>query len=719
MSDLMRALKVFITLTFLFPFFLHAGMIEEPDFCVPGLARDLMIVDCVNRELCDHLPVFYNHTLQGGYFQMPSCRMGEVGELAFGYSAVSPYRNWNFRAQILPKVELTGNYRIFDGILDPVFGHLGFGEFSDKGANLKIAVILPKDSDYLLPGLAWGWDDFLGSKGFESQYLVATKVWHQYNLEASIGYGWYRINGVFGGLMWMPWRKCENLLFSDLSFNLEYDAVKYSRDPHPDGKRQDSDWNFGIKHRFYDLVDLSVSYVRGVKFAYSASVSYNLGETDGFVPKIHDPLPYMAPRNREPIGCFRSENVLVQDLIHPFQCQGFCLLGAWLTSDECCSRILGLRVYNSKWTFEHEVRIRLNHLLANLVPENIDKVIVVMESEGFPIQEYHYQTPFLNSYGCCGMGDFTLDLLTPMTEVSRPDPCCTRTLYYRSRPFFCCDLLPKVKTHFGSTKGKFKYALGVNFGGHGFLYDDVYYEVLFGYIGITKLGSVTGIDALNPSQLINVKTDVITYYKARGVTIDKIYLQKTVNFGCGLYGRLALGHFSQQYGGVGAELLFYPVNSNWAIGGEWSLVRKRKIHGIHFTPRIRKLEGYDPTYVRFTGKQYFVDVYYDNPCLQLDFQFSYGKFLANDRGFRTEAGRYFNNGLRLFFWYTRTDGHDVVNGETYYDKGVGISMPLDVFYTCSTRKMWNWEMSAWLRDVGYRTFTGPALYDTIHEQRIR
>jgi hypothetical protein len=146
-------------------------------------------------------------------------------------------------------------------------------------------------------------------------------------------------------------------------------------------------------------------------------------------------------------------------------------------------------------------------------------------------------------------------------------------------------------------------------------------------------------------------------------------------------------------------------------------VKKRTVKGIGFTNKIRKLDGFTPTFRSFLGKQYFLNFYYDWKEANFDFKISLGKFLANDYGVRYEVSRYYPSGLRLSFWYTWTNGRDKINGQTYYDKGVAISMPLDIFYTYSSRTRWGYGMSAWLRDVGVKAYTGRDLYEMINEQR--
>lgn len=679
--------------------------------------QDLLLVELINRQLNDRLPVTYNHYLQGGYLNMPSARMGDEGEIGFGYSSVPPYRNYNLRCQVYNNIELTGSYRIFCGILDPVLGSSGFGDFSDKGVNVKVAVLRPEDSDYSLPGFAFGFDDFLGTRSFKSAYLVATQVVKKADLEFSIGFGKQRINRWFGGALWMPFRHECNPYLHNIAFTLEYDATDYKNDPHPKGRHRKTPFNAGIKYRLWDCIDLSAACMKGSEFAWSASTYYNFGYTNGFLPKMDDVLPYCSPVNTEPLGELRSEDILAQDLIYPFRAQGFEVLSLWLSYDACNRKVLRIRILNCIYRYEGDVRDRLNHLLAALMPSDIDEVYVSLESEGFPIQEYRFHMAFVHEYLDRRMGDNELNLLAPRCEVSYPDPCTSQLLFKQNRDFFYWDILPKTQTYFGSSSGKFKYAIGVNTGFHGYFPQDIYYQMLFGYTFFSELDQVKDMDRLNPSQLINVKTDLVNYYRRTGFTIDKFYLQKTWNMGKGFYSRFGGGHFDIAYGGLTGEVLYYPANGCWAVGVEGSLLRKRKLDGLGFTDKIRKLDGFTPTYVKFNGSQYFLDLYYDWKFAQLDFKFSVGKFLANDFGMRYEITRYFESGLRISFWYTGTDAHDVVNGRVYHDKGIAFSMPLDIFYMECARDRWGYGMSAWLRDCGYRAPTGRRLYELIFDQR--
>lgn len=684
------------------------------------LLDDLLIAEYWDCEISDELPLYYNHLLYGGYFNMPSARMGKEGELGIGYASVPPYRLWNLRCQLTDRIEISGNYRVFKGIDDPILSQHGFGDLSDKGANVKFALFRPEDSGWRLPGLAIGWEDFLGTRSFKGNYIVLTKVFLNEDFECTLGYGWQRIDGLFGGATWMPFRRCRSPFLKGFALAAEYDATPYHDEhveKHPKGRKSKSPVNVGVKYRLFDGLDFSLSYIRGCKWAGAASMTYNFGETKGFVTKYDDPLPYTSPRNIEPLGCRRPEEMMAMDLVYPFLEQGLDLLNVSIGYNGCKEKTLYLTVFNNNYRTEAQFRERLAALLTNLIPSDIASVVVTLNSEGFPVQQIVYPMAMVSSYGAKEMGQYQLDILTPMREVEFNSPGTTRTIFSQSMPLTNFYVEPKTNTYFGSSKGKFKYALGVHAGVDGFLPNNVYYSALLGLNFVSNIGDVSDTDRLNPSQIINVRSDIVNYYKNRGITLDELYLQKNWNLGNGFYSKLSGGYFDVAYVGLANEYLWYPLKYPIAAGIEGAIFKKRAYHGLGLMNHVRKLNGYTPTWRKFTGSQYFFNLYYRWYDAALDFKLSMGKFLANDYGVRMQVSRYFNSGLRIYLWYTITNGHDHINGELYYDKGVGFSMPLDIFYTHSDRERWGYGMSAWLRDVGVQTSTGLDLYEKISEER--
>jgi hypothetical protein len=727
------------TCFFLLSCFSTAFAESDVDPC--QLFEDLLTVDAINQKQADRLPTYYNNLLQGGYFSMPSTRMGCEGEIGFGYASLPPYRHWSLRCQYTPFLELSGNYRVFCGVDDPILTAHGFGDFADKGINIKLALWQTEDTDYRMPGFAIGAEDIMGTRAFQSYYCVFTQIIPKWNLEASLGWGYKRIRGFFGGVSWMPLRHRQESLLQSLAIVAEYDAIPYRDEAierHPKGRVKNSPINYGIKWRWFDSWDFACSHIRGKAFSFSASTFYNFGTTKGLLPKKDNPVPYQAPIDTEPLGGLRTEELLTQELLFAFNQQRFTILRIELGyeplfSDECpyqdsegssieTKKILRLRVINEAYRSLTDVKERLDRLVASLAPQDVDKVIVVLECEAFPIQEYHYEMPYVQRYAERQMGTYELDVITPAKNLPLASTYCQKNsgfmpLFSTHRHRFDYIIFPKTETLFGSARGKFKYAVGLSAAMEGFLPDDTFWRVCLGWLPISKLYHLNSVDKLNPSQLINVRTDAIRYYQNKHPTLDEAYLQKNWAMGKGWFSRASLGYFEMAYGGVAGQLLYYPVNSFWAFGLEGAIVKKRHYTGISFTDKIRKLDGFEVTHRHFLGSQGFATLYLHLEKLSLDFKVKAGKFLANDWGARFEFMRYFPSGMELSFWYTVTNGHDIINGQIYYDKGVSITLPIDMFYMRSERDRWGYSISAWLRDVGAVSATGRDLYDAIRSQR--
>lgn len=685
------------------------------------LMQDLMIVDYWDRKLAERMPVHFNHLLYGGYINMPSARMSEEGELGIGFANVPPYLLYSLRCQLNPRLEISGNYRIFRGIDDPILSPFGFGDLSDKGANIKLSLFKPEDSQYRLPGVAMGFEDFMGTRSFKAYYLVATKVFLPQSFELTLGYGGDRIGGLFGGALWMPFRQDCSWL-SSLTLLTEFDHTRYKNplfEKHPRGREQKTPFNFGVQYKLFDAIDLSLSYVRGCKWAFAISSSYNFGYTKGFLPKLEDPLLYQSPVITEPLDAgMREEDLFALELACPFREQGFQLLEVSIGYDECLQKRLYVHVYNPNYRLESVVRERITYLLAHLLPCDVRSVVAVIESEGFPVHEYLFYQEYLQAFRIGQIGYYELSVLSPMQNVTFVDPLCKKVIYEQKRNLWNLDIRPRSHTFFGSSKGKFKFALGLNVGIDGYIFDDIYYNILVGHNFWSDLHDVKDVDRLNPSQLINVRTDIVNYYTNPGLALDQAYLQKNWNLGRSYFAKLAVGYFEEEYAGLASELLYYPLECPWAIGIEGALFKKRDYRGLGFTNKVRKLNGFVPTWKNFyVGSQIFVNAHYHWKQAQLDLKVSAGKFLANDVGVRFEVSRYFPSGMEIYIWYTLTNGNDHINGQLYHDKGAGISIPLDIFFCRSSRQRWCYEMSAWLRDVGVRAKNGLDLYDLIREER--
>lgn len=716
--------KYLLIFTFAWLYWTQLGFAEDDMFAPKeeetSLFRDLEIIKKINTQLEDELPLYYNYSMTAGYFNMPSARMPKTGVLALGGAAVRPYNIYGANFQAFDRLEFSLNYRVYRGVLEKNFGKEGFGDDAERIGNVKLGVLTPRDGFPSLPEISIGVEDFIGTKRFNSKYVVLTKQFLDWNLECTLGYGKGRIKGFFGGAAWTPFRKWDLPLLKDISVIAEYDAINYKKHPHehPGGTKVKSRVNGGISYLGWDTLQLSVSSVRGTAIAASGSLRYPIGTTKGFFPKSDDPVPYQSPVDTEPLGVVRNEQDFSQELAYALSDQGLDLYTAFLIYDENGEKSLWLKVVNNRYREERIVRNRIQHVLAALTPSDVKTILVVIEADAVACQAYRYRNEDLKRWRLGQISDFELETLAPMQEApGTPSDFDAAQIFKRHKPIWSFTIRPRLLTFFGSTTGKFKYVVSAIAYPEGYIHDHLYYKLQLSYDVKSSMQGTGGPDRANPSRLLIVRTDSLKYYQTNTFHVEQAYLQNSWNLGKGWFSRFALGYFEPAYGGAATEFLYYPVNSRWAVGAEFAAVPKRHYNGLNFRKSTYQLRGDRYVKVPFVGIQYFLDFYYDYKPLNMDLLVSAGQFLAKDRGVRIAVGRYFKSGLRFSLWCTYTNGHDRVNGHTYFDKGFSFMIPLDIFLKQSSRNYLGYAMAAWLRDVGARAETGKKLYWTLEEER--
>ena len=680
------------------------------------LFNDLQTIEKINKK--KDLPFIYNYLSYGGYFAMPSARTSNEGELSLNFSYLPPYRTYGASFQLFSHLELSGNYWIYHNQEDTKLSKHGFGDYADRAANFKLNLLKNLSGFEYLPQIAFGMNDFFGSKRFKSYYIVATKCFEDLHFEASLGFADGRMKGFFGGVAFYPFLD-RDFFLKNLIFAAEYDNndYKHHRAEHRKGRDIKFPINFGIYYQFLDVFQLAFSSIRGKDLAGSVNVHYNLGETKGLLPKLKNPPIYR--RDDDQIHIFDSEKNLVKELSSVLQKQGFSLFEAYSFFDKERKRSLFLKITNLCYRKESDIKERIQNILGNLISKDeYKKVLIAVETDGLISYEYTYRTEDLVKYKDNLISDFELDIIAPMKDLSfYPSFYNAKKIYTQHKKIFSLTCMPKFISYFGSTYGKFKYDVGGLFGLDGYLFNQLYYDVQLSYIVYSNSKMIQPRDTLNPSKIINVRTDLVSYYHSNVFRVDRGYFQKNWNLLNGLFAKLSTGLFEVAYGGVATEFLYYPAGSCWAVGLEGALLLKRHYNGIGFTTKIPKYNGRDTIHEHFIGTQYFLDLYYNFKPLDLEFKFSLGQFLAKDKGIKIEMGKNFKSGLTISFWYTFTTAVDYVNGSRYFDKGLCFSFPLDILLNKSSKKRVGYCMSAWLRDIGAKSRTGKDLFPLLYYSR--
>ncbi|MGL4752966.1 MAG: YjbH domain-containing protein, partial [Aeromonadaceae bacterium] len=121
-----------------------------------------------------------------GLMQMPTARMARVGEFSANYMDNEQYRRWSVSLQPFEWFEATMRYtdvrtQYYSG--DSSFS--GDQTYKDKGFDFKFR--LWEESSWL-PMTSLGVRDIAGTGLFDSEFIAASKRWH--NLDFTLGMGW-------------------------------------------------------------------------------------------------------------------------------------------------------------------------------------------------------------------------------------------------------------------------------------------------------------------------------------------------------------------------------------------------------------------------------------------------------------------------------------------------------------------------------------------------
>ena len=130
---------------------------------------------------------------------------------------------------------------------------------------------------------------------------------------------------------------------------------------------------------------------------------------------------------------------------------------------------------------------------------------------GFPNRNIDSALEDLKRYREGKMGEPEFRVIAPMREASStPSEYDAALLYKRKKRIWLLTFRPWLRSFFGSSSGKFKYEVGVGLGPEGYLFDEIYYSLWATYTINSSIRISRDVDALNPSRLINVRTD--TFY---------------------------------------------------------------------------------------------------------------------------------------------------------------------------------------------------------------
>jgi hypothetical protein len=155
------------------------------------------------------------------------------------------------------------------------------------------------------------------------------------------------------------------------------------------------------------------------------------------------------------------------------------------------------------------------------------------------------------------------------------------------------------------------------------------------------------------------------------------------------------------FGGISTELLYKPVDSAWAVGGEVAYVRQREFEQLLDFQDYEVLTGHGSVYYDFdNGFHGQIDI---------------GRYLAGDWGATLSVDREFENGWRVGAFATVTDVSFDGEIDSGVDYGIRVDIPIDFVVGQPTQRSLGMSFGAPERDDGQRLEIDGRLYQEIRD----
>jgi membrane-associated phospholipid phosphatase len=661
---------------------------------------------------------------QSGYVNMPSAWVESDGTFSTGYSYGSPYGSTWVTATMLPFLQVTGRYVSINRIPpfgqgDPNYGK-AYGRYKDKVVDAKLRLL--EESDWL-PSVAVGATDLLGTELFKGQYVVASKVFGaSRNIEASVGYGRKRPDGLFAGLRWAP------LSMRGLALVAEYDANDYRKDFRAEesgAARRKKGPAVGVEYR-WGWLGAQIAH-QGGQFSANAYLSIPFAERE-FIPKLYEPA-YFQQKDAEARGTaeeWRSDARYGAMLVQALAKQDFKNVRVEFEDNTLHLVLTNNRISNMGRSIGRAVRTALA-----FAPEGTRSIRVTYTKLEQPIATYEFLdlqrlTDYLTS-----IVDRESFLQTVVVRYSTPADRISADrqglldsvkeegaglavqvgrdgnivqMVSEDREANRFKTVPKIAFFFNDPSGALRYEIAAVANYDRRLSEGTY---LNSALKLNLLENVSGVTQQSNSLLPHVRTDVAEYKRGGRFKLNRLLLNKYLTPDERLYARVSAGFYEEMYRGVGGQVMYLPKDSRWAADVSIDALQQRGYKGWFDKKDYRTVTALGALHYKLP---------YDITVTSRA-----GRFLAHDTGVRLEFKRRFPSGVEIGAWYAKTNGRDITSPGTptnpYNDKGVFLSVPLNIMLPADTQSSAGIGLSPWTRDVGQMVASPGDLYELFEQPR--
>lgn len=714
--------------------FSDAGEIAQPDMavaqCGKRTTRELLSLSIVSM-LCAAM-VSLPSGAEGqtvssygtpGLLETPTADMFEDGALVFSTGVLEDSLRATMSFQMLPWVHGSFRYSVIDGFDDG-------GESNRYDRSFDIHFKL-REEGRRSPSLALGFRDFGGTGIYASEYLVAGKTIGE-NLKISGGFGWGRIAGrgsfsnplglvsnrfkrrprageggisTTGQLDFGNWFRGDVAFFGGASWRAndrltllaEFSPDLYATEAERTGFEVKSPLNFGLQYRFENGSQLTGSFLYGTTFGlnYSYFIDPKRGLTpggQGASPPPLRPIDSVALASwnlpDDPESPAKRASVVTRLLKR----EGLRLVYQAQDGDT-----LRIGIENSQYLQSAQAIGRAARVLANTQPPSVTAFDISIMSAGVPLSAVRIERGDLYDLEHDVDGAWRS---FARAEVSDSIPLFEGGYVANAFPRFSYRLGPYLTASFFDPDEPLRYEIGANLG--------LDYTISPGFSLSTAIrqpafGNIDNVTRNSNSRIQRVRSDWARYARESNTRIEHLTAEYIWRPAPDFYARATAGYLEGMYGGVSAELLWYPVNSRVAFGVEANYVKQRDFD-VLFDFR---------DYEVATGH---VSAYYDLPG-NYHAQVDVGRYLAGDLGATFSLDREFNNGFKVGAFFTLTDVGFSDFGEGSFDKGIRLEIPVSWLTSRPTRNRLGQVIRPVLRDGGARLAVRNRLYPYTRDAR--
>lgn len=692
--------------------------------------RHMMVLGCAGAALClygagaasaqDSPRLAFGIYGTPGIVDMPVAYPGGDGTATFTAAYVGGALRNTVTVQIAERLTGSFRYTIFHD-----YPSGGLPNLYDRSFDVQYQLL---SETAARPALAVGLRDFGGTGVYGGEYVVATKHIMP-DLVATGGIGWGRLGEVggfanplglvsprferrpdggsgTGRLRLGNWFRGDAALFGGLAWHYddrltlkaEYSSDGYRREQNRSNFTQRMPFNFGADYRFDNGLSLSGYVLHGAEFGIALRYVF-----DPARPRhpggIEEAPPPIAPRGAVAAASWGADSAAPGSGAARLRA-ALAREGVALEALELSDGTARVRIANGRYDATSQAIGRTARVLANTLPPGVETFAIEPVASGMPLSRVTLQRRDLEelehaldgswqSYvraeiGRAGGG------IAPLADAY-PDFSYALGAYLAPALF---DPQSPVRADAG-LKLDVAYAPAPGL-------------VLSGQVRQPVVGNLDQSRRRSDSPLPRVRSDVVRYDRASETEITHLTAEYFFRPGDDLYGRVTAGYLERMFAGVSGEVLWKPVASRLAFGGELNYAIQRDYDVLFGLRDYAVVTGHASAYYDFgNGFLGQVDV---------------GRYLAGDWGATFALDREFANGIRVGAFFTLTDVPFDEFGEGAFDKGLRVTLPLSWLTGEPARSGFATTIRPIQRDGGARLSVRNRLYEVTrgyHDAELR